>query len=98
MVPLEFLRLFLGVLATYFAFELGRLTTRLRAQGQPLNKTITWVLRFAVSFGGVLWGHGLDARSIVFACLALAALAGGVLLESRPKKVEEIHLFEDERR
>lgn len=97
-MPLEFLRLVLGFLAAYFAFELGRIATRLRAQGKPLNKAITWVLRFAVSFGGVLWRHGIDGLSVVFACLALAAAAGGVFLESQPKKVEEIHLFEDDRR
>ncbi|MGE5569466.1 MAG: hypothetical protein ACM3S5_10570 [Rhodospirillales bacterium] len=93
-VPIELLRVLLGVLALFFAYALGRTLARLRKYRKPITKALTWVLRTAVCLFGVLWHRGLDVTSIVFLVLAAATFAIGYYLEWRPRQVDEIHLFE----
>ena len=80
----------------FFAYALGRAGTRLRRQGQPMRKALAWALRTAVALGAVVWVRGLDLVGIAMVMLAALSFAAGILIESRPAKVEEIHLFPPE--
>ncbi len=94
-MPLQLLRVMLGLLAALFAYSLGHVTIRLRREKQPFRKALTWVLRTLVSVFAVFWQHGLDATSIAVLAMVAAAFALGAYLEWRPRHVEEIHLFPD---
>ena len=86
----------LGLLAMFFAYALGRAATRLHNAGQPMTKALTWVLRTVVTLGAILWTRVFDPVSIVAIAAAMASLAAGIYLESRPHRTEEIHLFTKE--
>ena len=92
---MQLLRVALGVLAVLFALALGRMAARLRGQKQPYSKALTWVLRISVCVLAVLWRQGLDATSIATLALVAVAFGAGVIVELRPKHVEEIHLFRE---
>ena len=92
-MPIQFLRVLLGLLAMFFGYMLGRAATRLRHAGQPLTKALTWILRTVVSLGAIIWTRGLDWLGIVLTVLTLACIAFGIYLESRPRHQDEIHLF-----
>jgi uncharacterized membrane protein YoaK (UPF0700 family) len=94
-VPIQLLRVALGILAVFFAYALGRVAARLHRQNQPYSKALTWVLRVAVCVLAVLWRRGLDAISIATLALVAVAFGAGVFVEQRPKHVEEIHLFRE---
>ena len=94
-MPIQFLRVGLGILAVLFAWALGRLAIRLRRQKQPYRKALTWVLRTAVCVFGVLWQWGFDATSLATLAGVAAGMGLGSYLEWRPRHVEEIHLFRD---
>ncbi|HOK45374.1 MAG TPA: hypothetical protein PLK67_05555 [Bryobacteraceae bacterium] len=93
-MPIELLRVLLGLLALFFAYALGRTVARLRKYKRPLTKALTWVLRTAVCLFAVLWQRGLDVTSIVFLILSAATFGIGYYLEWRPRHVEEIHIVE----
>jgi hypothetical protein len=93
-VPIELLRILLGVLALFFAYALGRTIARLRRRKQPYTKALTWVLRTVVCLFGVLWNRGLDVTSIIFLALSASTFALGYFIEWRPRHVEETHLFQ----
>jgi cytochrome c oxidase assembly factor CtaG len=92
-VPIQTLRLILGLLAMFFAYALGRTLARLRRLRQPTTKAITWILRTVVALFAVFWTGGFDALGILLLSLAGLALAAGIYFETRPRKVEETHLF-----
>ncbi len=93
MVSIQFIRIILGLLSLFFAYFLGRVAIEVRRRKLPHTKLTTWVLRTAVCLFGVVWRRGLDATSIVFLVLAAASFAAGLYLEWRPRRIEEIHLF-----
>ncbi len=95
MVPIQFLRLIVGLLGMLFAYGLGRAAVRLRRNGQPVTKALTWVLRTSVAVLAILWTGRFDALGIVLLALIAASCAAGVYLETRPRKTEEIHLFNE---
>ena len=95
-VPIQFLRVLLGLLAMFFAYALGRTATRLHNAGQPMTRALTWVLRTVVTLGAILWTRGFDPLAIVVLAVAIASLAAGIYMESRPHRTEEIHLFTKE--
>ena len=86
----------LGLLAMFFAYALGRTATRLYNAGQPMTRALTWVLRTVVTLGAILWTRGFDPLAIVVLAVAMASLATGIYMESRPRRTEEIHLFTKE--
>ncbi len=92
-VPVQLLRVFLGLLAIFFAYELGRVATRLHRAGQPMHRALTWFLRTAVTLGAILWVRGFDILGILALSLVAASIATGVYVELRPRRPEEIHLF-----
>jgi hypothetical protein len=79
----------------FFAYELGRVWMRLRRNGQPMTKAITWVLRTAVAVFAILYTRGFDALGIVLIVLIVLALAAGAYMEMRPRRVEDVHLFRE---
>jgi hypothetical protein len=87
------MRVLLGLLAMFFAYELGRAATRLHNAGQPMVRALTWVLRTVVSLGAILWTRGFDVVGVVMMGLAAVSLALGVYVESRPHRSDEVHLF-----
>ncbi len=95
-VPIQFLRVLLGLMAMGFAYMLGRAATRLHNAGQPMTRALAWVLRTVATVGAVLWTRGFDPLAIVVLAAAAASLAAGVYMESRPHRTEEIHLFTEE--
>lgn len=95
LVPIQLLRVGLGLLAALFAYSLGRTVIRLRRQNQPYRKALTWVLRILVCVFAVFWQRGFDVTSITTLALVVAAFGLGAYLEWRPRHVEEIHLFPD---
>jgi hypothetical protein len=95
---LHFIRIVLLLLAVFFAHFLGRVIARLRRHKLPCTKAITWFLRTAVALFGIVWIRGFDLLSIVALVLCAAAVAAGMWIENRTRKVEEIHLFPDDDR
>jgi len=97
-VPLQLIRIILMFLALFFAHFLGRVIARLRRQKLPYTKGLTWLFRTTVALFGIIWMRGFDLLSILALLLCAAALAAGIWVENRPRKVEEIHLFSNEDR
>ncbi len=97
-VPLQLIRILLVFLALFFAHFLGRVIVRLRRQKLPYTKALTWFLRTTVALFGIIWMRGVDLLSVLTLLLCAVAVAAGIWVESRPRKVEEIHLFSDEDR
>jgi hypothetical protein len=92
---MQFLRLVVGLLAMLFAYGLGRSATRLHLNRQPVTKAVTWFLRTTVAILAILWTRGFDALGIILLCLIALSCAAGVYMEMRPRKTEEIHLFNE---
>ena len=95
MPPVQLMRIMLMLLTLFFAHFLGRVYARLRRDRLPWTKGLTWVLRTAVGMFAVLWTGGLDTIGVATMLLGAASLAAGVGVEYRPRKHEEIHLFDD---
>lgn len=88
-IPVDVLRVVLGLLCLFFAHFLGRAIVRMR-RGQRARSMYGWLLRTVITAGAVLWRRGLDNISIVILTLAAAALVVGVWDEQRPKPQEDL--------
>ncbi len=88
-IPLDVLRVVLGLLCLLFAHYLGRSIVRVR-RGQRARGLYGWLVRTAISGGAILWNRGLDGISIAAFTLAAASLVVGVWEEQRPKKQEDL--------
>ena len=80
----------LGALGVLFAHFLGRSAVRLQRGAVKRGVTIGWALRTTVCVYAVFYFGGLHWPFILVFALAAASLTGGVWLESRPKKVEDL--------
>jgi len=80
----------LGALGVLFAFFLGRGAVKLQRGEVSRGATIGWALRTTVCVYVVFYFGGLHWPFILVFALAAASLTGGVWLESRPKKVEDL--------
>lgn len=78
-----FLRFFLGILAVFFAFNLGRAIAHKR-------RVFGWALRTTVTLLAVFWGHPFDWQDAVVIGLTLLAAAGGYFQAIRPKHEEDL--------
>jgi hypothetical protein len=96
LVPFQLLRVALGLLAMFFAYALGRIGTRLRRERQPMRRALAWVVRTVAALAAVLWIRGLDLVGMLMVALAALSFAAGILIEMRPRKAEQIHLFPQE--
>jgi len=80
----------LGALGVLFAHFLGRGEVKLRRGAVSRGAAIGWALRTTVCVYAVFYFGGLHWPFILVLALAAASLTGGVWLESRPKKVEDL--------
>ncbi len=80
----------LGALGVLFAYFLGRGAVKLRRGEVTRGATFSWALRTTVCVYAVFFFGGLRWPFILVFVLAAASLIGGVWLESRPKKVEDL--------
>jgi hypothetical protein len=88
-IPVDILRVVLGLLCLFFAHFLGRSIVRVR-RGQRARSFYGWLIRTAITGGAILWRRGLDGIAIVAFTLAAASLVVGVWDEQRPKKQEDL--------
>jgi len=88
-IPLDFLRIILGLPCLFFAHFLGRSIVRVR-RGRPVRGLYGWLIRTAITAGAILWNRGLDGITIVAFTLAAASLVVGAWDEQRPKKQEDL--------
>jgi hypothetical protein len=88
-IPVDILRVVLGLLCMLFAHFLGRSIIRVR-RGQRARGLYGWLIRTAIAAGAILWRRGLDSIAIVAFTLAAASLVVGVWDEQRPKKPEDL--------
>jgi hypothetical protein len=88
-IPLDFLRVVLGLFCLFFAHFLGRSIVRAR-RGQSARSLYGWLIRTTIAVGAILWHRGLDGISIAVLTLAAASLVVGVWDEQRPKKQEDL--------
>jgi hypothetical protein len=90
MIPLEILRVAVGLLLLFFAHFLGRSIVRVRAGRQQPRSVVGWIVRTLIAVFLILWRRGFDSISIAALALAAAALALGIWEESRPKRQEDL--------
>jgi hypothetical protein len=83
------LRGIVAVLALLFAFALGRALARAQ-RGVPKAGVASWAIRFLLTMLAVSWRGGLDRITLVAMALAAFGLALSYLLESRPRKQEDL--------
>ena len=88
-IPMDGLRVVLGLLCLFFAHLLGRSIVRAR-RGQGSRSLYGWLIRTAITAGAILWRRGLDNIAVVAFTLAAASLAVGMWDEQRPKKQEDL--------
>lgn len=88
-IPLDVLRVVLGLLCLFFAHLLGRSIVRVRRGARP-RSLYGWLIRTTITAAAILWRRGLDGISIVVFTLAAASLVVGVWDEQRPKKQEDL--------
>ncbi len=88
-IPLDFLRIVLGLFCIFFAHFLGRSIVRVR-RGQNPRSLYGWLIRAAITGGAILWRRGLDGVAIAAFTLAAASLVIGAWDEQRPKKQEDL--------
>jgi uncharacterized membrane protein len=89
-IPLDMLRIVLGVLCLFFAHFLGRSIVRVRRGQQRSRHVVGWLLRTLITVGGVLWNRGVDTIAIVIFTLSASSLVIGAWDEQRPKKQEDL--------
>lgn len=88
-IPVDVLRVVLGLLCVFFAHFLGRAIIRVR-RGRPARSLYGWLIRTVITAGAILWRRGLDTVAIVMFTLAAASLVIGAWDEQRPKKHEDL--------
>jgi len=88
-IPVDFLRVLLGLFCLFFAHFLGRSIVRMR-RGQSARGFYRWLIRTAIAAGAILWQRGLDNIAIAAYTLAAASLVVGVWDEQWPKKQEDL--------
>jgi hypothetical protein len=88
-IPLDALRVALGLLCLLFAHFLGRSMVRAR-RGQGPRSLYGWLVRMTIAGGAILWHRGLDTIAIAVFTLSAASLVVGAWDEQRPRKQEDL--------
>lgn len=89
-MPTGLFQTLLGALGVFFAHWLGHSAIKLRRGEVPRGAPISWALRTTVCVYAVYFFGGLRWPFFTILTLAVASLAAGVWLESRPKKDEDL--------
>jgi|MudIll2142460700_1097286.scaffolds.fasta_scaffold350883_2 chromate transport protein ChrA len=89
-MPIGLFQILLGALGVFFAHSLGRSAVKLHSGQISRGTTIGWALRTTVCVYAVFYFGGLHWPFVLVLVLALANLAFGVWLESRPKHDEDL--------
>ncbi|MGC9947048.1 MAG: hypothetical protein ABSF64_11830 [Bryobacteraceae bacterium] len=89
-IPMDFLRIVLGLFCLFFAHFLGRSIVRMRRGRQGARSFYGWLIRTAIAAGAILWHRGLDGIAIGAFTLAAASLVVGVWNEQRPEEQEDL--------
>ena len=88
-IPLDILRVLLGLLCLMFAHFLGRSLVRAR-RGRGARSVYGWLIRTVITAGAIVWRRGLDGISIAVFTLAAASLVIGIWDEQRPRPQEDL--------
>jgi hypothetical protein len=97
-VPLEFLRVLVGLIGLLCAWQGGR-TAAAASQGRlRLTRVYGWVIRCLVCLLALVFRHPIDVVSIVFWVLAVAAAGAGwwILKHQSPPEDNTHVIFPDE--
>ena len=89
-MPTGLFQTLLGALGVLFAHFLGRGAVKLQRGEVSRGATFGWALRTTVCVYAVFYLGGWRWPFMLVFALAAASLTGGVWLESRPKKVEDL--------
>jgi uncharacterized membrane protein YoaK (UPF0700 family) len=88
-IPLGLLRGCLALLGLFFAYMLGRAVAKhVRRQAKP--RIAGWAIRTALVLAAISWRSGIDTVTVLAWVLAVLASAAGYVLESRPRKTEDL--------
>jgi len=90
MIPLDVLRIFLGLLCLFFAHFLGRSIVRVRTHRQRPRSLTGWIIRFLITALVIPFRRGFDSITIAALTLAAGSLALGIWDEMRPKREENL--------
>jgi hypothetical protein len=99
MVPIEFLRGFLGLMGLGCAYMVGRTLVGVRKGQLKLSRLYAWLLRTAVCMLALSFRHPVDGLSLMIWGLALVGCAGGFWQASHQKPPEDLthEIFPPER-
>ncbi|MBI4877671.1 MAG: hypothetical protein HY822_23820 [Acidobacteria bacterium] len=97
-MPIGLFQTLLGALGVLFALQFGRHAIRYTRREVSRGTVIGWALRTTVCVYAVFYFGGWRWPFFAVFGLAAASLAGGVWLEMRPKKREDLAkvIFPDE--
>ncbi|HLY16794.1 MAG TPA: hypothetical protein VKR61_06195 [Bryobacteraceae bacterium] len=88
-IPLDMLRVVLGLFCLFFAHCLGRSAIRVH-RGQRARSLYGWLVRTVIAGGAILWHRGVDGLTIAVFTLSAVSLVVGAWDEQRPKKQEDL--------
>jgi len=88
-IPLDVLRIVLGLLCLFFAHFLGHSIVRVQ-RGQSTRSLYGWLIRTIIAGAVILFRRGLDGISIAAFTLAAVSLVIGAWDEQRPKRQEDL--------
>lgn len=89
-VPLEFIRGMLGLLCLFFAHMLGRAAAGAYRGSARAGPLYSWALRALVTYGAILWRHGMDTVAVLVLALAVVCAALGAWAGLRRKPAEDL--------
>ena len=90
MVPTEFLRGVLGLLALGCAYMAGRILDGVRKGQLKLSRLYSWLFRTLLCLLALNFRHPVDGVSLTIWALALAAFTGGFWQASHQKPPEDL--------
>jgi hypothetical protein len=90
MVPNEFLRGFLGLLALACAYMTGRTLVALRKGQLKVSRLYGWVIRTVLCLLALSFRHPVDGVSLTIWALVLLAFGGGFWQASHQRPPEDL--------
>jgi hypothetical protein len=90
MVPTEFLRGFLGLLALACAYMAGRTLVVVRAGQLKVSRLYGWVIRTILCLMGLSFRHPVDTVTMIVWALSILTFAAGFWQASHRKPPEDL--------